>query len=163
MNKKLRLLIEVIQKLRIKKTYWSIAVPLFLFLFTELVKTSEVLINLIELSSNEIDNKIIKKILELIVLYLKIDISLFVTIPLLVLFIVITRIKYLEVKKPIFNTVKKYRSEYKDGYIYSGFLFNGHPKIKRSGKHGREQIAKGVKNLENDWKNKTGLEYVDED
>lgn len=58
------------------------------------------------------------------------------------------------------NTVTDYRSSYEaDGYIYSGFLFNTIPLIKRC-KDGVDVYATGVTDLEPDWINRLILSYV---
>lgn len=57
------------------------------------------------------------------------------------------------------NTVIDYRSDYNALYIYSGFLLNTVPVIKRC-KNGIEEIAQGVNNLEVDWLNRLTLTYA---
>jgi len=61
------------------------------------------------------------------------------------------------VKTPITDYRQEYNSE--DGYVYSGFVKNGTPMIKRF-KDNITQVAQGVTDLEAEWENRTTLTYV---
>lgn len=56
------------------------------------------------------------------------------------------------------NEVTDYRSSFDSPYIYSGFLLNGDPVIKRC-LDNTEELAQGVTDLEADWLNRTTLTY----
>ena len=59
-----------------------------------------------------------------------------------------------------FNDIGSYRSNFElDGYIYSGFLFNGTPIIKRVIDN-TEEFAQGLTDLETDWTNRLTLTYT---
>ena len=58
------------------------------------------------------------------------------------------------------NSVEDYRSSFEaDVHIYSGFLFNTIPTIKRY-MEGTEEFAQGVTNLSTDWNNRLALTYI---
>jgi len=59
------------------------------------------------------------------------------------------------------NTMTSYRSDINDpdNYLYTGYLLNGTPVIKRY-LDGIEAFAQGVTNLETDWTNRLNLTYI---
>ena len=57
-----------------------------------------------------------------------------------------------------FNEVTEYRSDFNNPYVYSGYLFNGVPIIKRTVGN-TEEFAQGVTDLETDWNNRLSLTY----
>jgi len=58
------------------------------------------------------------------------------------------------------NTVTDYRSSIEvDGYIYSGYIINDVPTIKRVIDN-TEEFAQSVTNLETDWTNRLILTYI---
>jgi len=57
------------------------------------------------------------------------------------------------------NSVIDYRSDYNNLYVYSGFLLNNVPIIKRC-KNGIEEKAQGINDLEADWLNRLILTYI---
>ena len=57
------------------------------------------------------------------------------------------------------NQVNSYRSDFEFPYVYSGFLLNNVPVIKRVVDN-TEEIAQGVTNLEVDWANRLILTYL---
>ena len=57
------------------------------------------------------------------------------------------------------NEVNSYRSEFTSPYVYSGFLLNGDPIIKRVVDN-TEELAQGVTDLETDWTNRITLTYL---
>jgi len=93
-------LIKIYRKLRIKKTFWTIAVPILFFLLGELTKLSEPFVKWIELLSANSENIVIKALLEILGTYLKIAVPNWVTVLVLLLFIMIWFIRYLELRKP---------------------------------------------------------------
>lgn len=62
---------------------------------------------------------------------------------------------------PTNNTVMDYRSSFEivDGYVYSGYLLNGSPVVKRCNDLGNE-FGQGVTNLNTDWTNRLLLTYI---
>jgi hypothetical protein len=61
---------------------------------------------------------------------------------------------------PANNTVTDHISEFElDGYIYSGFILNLSPIIRRY-KNSIYEIAQGVTNLPTDWANRLALTYI---
>jgi len=57
------------------------------------------------------------------------------------------------------NSVNSYRSEFTDPYVYSGYLLNGVPVIKRVVDN-TEELAQGLTDLETDWTNRLTLTYI---
>jgi len=60
------------------------------------------------------------------------------------------------VKTPITDYRQEYNTE--DGYVYSGFVKNGTPVIRRF-KDNITQVAQGVTDLGVDWSNRLNLTY----
>jgi hypothetical protein len=91
-------LIKVYHRLRIKKTYWSIAVPFCIFFLGELTKLAEPLVKWIELLSKETENGLLKLFLQIIATYLSFEIPGWITGLLLVIFAIISGIRIFELR-----------------------------------------------------------------
>lgn len=95
-KKVLQLLIKVYLKIRRKRTYWSIAVPLGFFFIGELTKLNEPLVKYISQLSEDVQNWFGKVILKIISIYLSVEIPWYVTVLLAFFFIVISVVRMLE-------------------------------------------------------------------
>ncbi|MCB0479545.1 MAG: hypothetical protein KDC84_15365 [Crocinitomicaceae bacterium] len=89
-------IIWVYLKIRRKKTYWSIAVPYFLFIFGELTKASDKIVHLLNVSAANAENIIAKSVFGALAFWYNLSIPLWCTLVISALFIFVSVIKILE-------------------------------------------------------------------
>ncbi|WP_461639191.1 AVAST type 2 anti-phage system protein Avs2 [Labilibaculum euxinus] len=87
-------------KLRLKKTYWSVAAPLIAFFILEIAKFTEPLVALFEKLSQTEENQILKFVWTILSVYFDYSIPIWGLILLVVIFGIISYLFYLEKKNP---------------------------------------------------------------
>ncbi len=89
-------IVSIYIKIRPKKTYWTIAVPLILFILGEIVKPISPLVKAIESYAKTVESKFWSKVLNFIAEYLNFDVPSWVLIIVGLIFITISTIKILD-------------------------------------------------------------------
>lgn len=89
-------IVSIYIKIRPKKTYWTIAVPLILFILGEIIKPISPLVKAIESYAKTVESKFWSKVLNFIAEYLNFDVPSWVIIIVGLIFITVSTIKILD-------------------------------------------------------------------
>lgn len=119
-------LLYLYKKIRIRKTYWTIAVPLILFVIGEASKLSEPLVKWIEALSQDVENGFLKSVLKVLSVYLSLEIPSWVLVLAIFIFLIISIIKFGEIFNPALRKylrerINEIKSDIRNGVFYTGF------------------------------------------